>query len=219
MRNKWFAILFSVIFLVMMLGAPTNLLLTKLGVLPRENVGNQIKPEKTYEEGSFLYGPLTAIENAKMAIKDTYINYLPGFLGITNTFKPLKASINRPITDWLAAAGRDDIIRIPQSCRHVYDETVVPPTCTAGGYTLRACRLCGESETVEPVAATGHTCTATPIRVTAGCDTYGYTRNVCDVCRTVIVSDTVAPLGHEYTLLAQEGATCDTEGYKHYECD
>ena len=144
MRNKWFAILFSVLFLLMMVGAPTTLLLTKTGVLPKENVGNKITPDKTYAEGSFLYGPLTAIENAKVAIKDTYIN-----LGGDDW--------DQKVIDWLAEKGRDDIIRVPGACSHIYDDTVVPPTCEEEGYTLHACRLCEESERIAPVPALGHT--------------------------------------------------------------
>ena len=70
MRNKWFAILFSVLFLLMMIGAPTTLLLTKAGILPKENVGNKITPDKTYTEGSPLYDTLTAIEKAICLFRD-----------------------------------------------------------------------------------------------------------------------------------------------------
>ena len=218
MRNKWFAILFSAIFILMMIGAPTTLLLTKAGVLPKENVGNKITPEKTYEEGDFLYGPLTAIEDAKVAIKDTYINYLPGFLNITNTFKPLKNKINRPVIDWLAEKGRDDIIRVPQSCSHIYDDTVFPPSCTEDGYTLHVCRLCKESEKISPVPATGHTYSSEGTQIEVGCESYGYISKVCDTCNSVEMTDMQDPLGHNYVLASSIGATPTADGEEIYTC-
>ncbi|MBO7763010.1 MAG: hypothetical protein J6T24_09445 [Clostridia bacterium] len=216
MKNKWFAILFSVIFLLMMIGAPTTLLLTKAGILPKENVGNAITPDKTYPEGSFLYGPLTAIERAKVAIKDTYINYLPGFLNITNTAKPLKSKIDRPVIDWLAERGRGMLTEV---CHHVFSETVVSPTCEEGGYTLKVCRLCEASEQVAPTPALGHTFDAVGATVPIGCDTYGYTPKSCVTCHTVILTDKQDPTGHTFRLVTERPADCDSEGNLHYLCE
>ena len=216
MKNKWFAILFSVIFLLMMIGAPTTLLLTKAGILPKENVGNKITPDKTYTEGSFLYGPLTAIENAKVAIKDTYINYLPGFLNITNTAKPLKSKIDRPVIDWLAERGRGMLTEV---CHHVFSETVVSPTCEEGGYTLKVCRLCEASEQVAPTPALGHTFDAVGATEPIGCDTYGYTPKSCVTCHTVILTDKQDPTGHTFRLVTERPADCDSEGNLHYLCE
>lgn len=109
MRNKLFATIGAIIFLAFFVGAPLFLFLTRAGALPYENVGNQVMAEKVYEEDHPLYGVLTTIEELKVAVKDTYINYLPGFLKITNFFKPLKAKLDRPVIDFFAEEGRDFI--------------------------------------------------------------------------------------------------------------
>lgn len=127
MRNKVFAVIGVVIFLAFFVGAPLFLFLTRAEVLPYENVGNQVTAEKEYEEDHPLYGVLTAIEEVKVAVKDTYINHLPGFLKITNVFKPLKAKLDRPVIDFFAIRGRD----LMASARPDDDsEEKIPPTRT-----------------------------------------------------------------------------------------
>ncbi len=41
-------------------------------------------------------------------------------------------------------------------CAHDYESVVTAPTCEANGYTTHTCKLCAESYTSDPVAATGH---------------------------------------------------------------
>ena len=215
MRNKVFAILASAIFLLMLVGAPLTLFLTKQGILPYQNVGNKIVADKTYEEDDPLYGPLTAIETAKVAIKDTYINYLPGFLGITNVFKPLKSDIDRPMIAWLAEIGRK---MTPVVCHHVYDEQVIAPTCTAEGYTRYTCRLCGEGGVRDTVAARGHRYGEAGEPIAVGCEYYGYTPTPCLDCREVVLTAFVAPFGHQFEVTGEVPATCHTEGSRTYTC-
>ena len=214
MRNKLFVILCTVIFLAFFVGAPLFLLLTNVGALPYQNVGNQIKAEKIYSEDHPLYGALTAIERGKMAIKDTYINYLPGFLKITNAFKPLKASVDRPMLDWLAAKGREMTGTV---CRHVYDEETVAPTCTEAGYTRIVCRLCGESDTKDPVPA-GHTYGAAGAAVAVGCTNDGYTPVSCLYCSETRLDDHTPATGHSYVLESERAAGCHTAGSMRYRC-
>ena len=59
--------------------------------------------------------------------------------------------------------------------------TVVPPTCTEKGYTLRTCTLCRESYRDTYVAATGHTERAGTKTVYPAYYTY-----TCDVCEELI---------------------------------
>ena len=61
------------------------------------------------------------------------------------------------------------------------DGTVVPPTCTEKGYTLRTCTLCRESYRNTYVAATGHTERAGTRTVYPAYYTY-----TCDVCNELI---------------------------------
>ena len=70
MRNKLFATTGIVIFLAFFVGAPLFLFLTRAGVLPYENVGNQVTAEREYEEDHPLYSVLTAIEDAKVAVRN-----------------------------------------------------------------------------------------------------------------------------------------------------
>ena len=46
--------------------------------------------------------------------------------------------------------------RLPYVCHHVYDEIVIQPTCTAGGYTVYTCVSCGETHQESGAPATGH---------------------------------------------------------------
>ena len=197
MRNKIFVIVCSVIFLAFFVGAPLFLFLTNSGVLPYQNVGNQITAEKTYEEDHPLYGALTAIEQGKVKVKDTYINYLPGFLGITNLFKPLKSAVDRPVLDFLAARGRD---LMSAKCRHAYTEELVHPTCTEDGYTRITCSLCGMTEIKNPVSAKGHALENRGTPVAADCVHDGYTPVSCLYCSYTVLEEHVAPKGHDYAL-------------------
>lgn len=215
MRNKIFVLFSALIFLLFFVGAPLFLHLTNSGVLPYENVGNEITVEKEYREDHPLYAVLTAIERGKAAIKDTYINYLPGFLSITNTFKPMKSSVDRPFLDWLAAKGRE---LTPSVCRHVYTEQVVAATCTAEGYTSYTCRLCGEGGVKDITSARGHRLDTVGETVISGCEYYGYTAVSCLDCTHLELSQLVRPVGHDYYLASYTPATCTAEGGEVYAC-
>lgn len=215
MRNKLFATVCIIIFLAFFVGAPLFLFLTRAGVLPYENVGNQVTAEKQYEDDHPLYGVLTAIEEGKIALKDTYINYLPGFLSITNSFKPLKASINRPIVDFLAAKGRELMKNV---CRHTYTEEKIAPTCTEGGYTLLTCRLCGDTVKKDEVAAKGHTLGAAGTPQAASCEREGYTPVPCLYCSYTELENLRPPTGHSYSLITSTEPDCTHEGSRVYRC-
>ena len=201
MRNKVFVILCSFLFLALFVGAPLFLFLTNKGILPYQNVGNQITAEKVYEEDHPLYSFLTAIEEGKVAVKDTYINYLPGFLGITNYFKPLKSSIDRPLLDYFAAKGRE---LISAKCRHSYTEEIVHPTCTEEGYTRLVCRLCGDVSTKDTKPAKGHVY-GESVTYAASCEYDGYTVKECLYCSHTHIDARVNPTGHTYEAGASDG--------------
>ena len=88
-------------------------------------------------------------------------------------------------------------ILIPR-LEHDYTDntTVVPPTCTADGYTLHTCKLCGESYTSDTVPATGHSLASTAFAPT--CTTEGYISYICQFC-DYSYEEIVAPAsGHAY---------------------
>ena len=76
--------------------------------------------------------------------------------------------------------------------------TVVPPTCTEKGYTLRTCTLCRESYRDTYVAATGHTERAGTRTVYPAYYTY-----TCDVCNELIT--VWADTRLEYVILPATG--------------
>ena len=101
---------------------------------------------------------------------------------------------------------------------HQYSDTVIPPTCTAEGYTLRKCTVCGINSVVDYVDALGHkevilkavapTCTATGL--TEG--------SYCAGCGKIFAAQqVVAALGHSYKSVVT-APTCTKEGYTTYTC-
>ena len=44
----------------------------------------------------------------------------------------------------------------PPACQHTYTPTVVPATCTVGGYTIYVCSLCSDSYIGNQVSSNGH---------------------------------------------------------------
>ena len=101
---------------------------------------------------------------------------------------------------------------------HQYSDTVIPPTCTAEGYTLRECTVCGINSVVDYVDALGHkevilkavapTCTATGL--TEG--------SYCASCGKIFAAQQVVDaLGHSYKSVVT-APTCTEEGYTTYTC-
>lgn len=192
LRNKIFAIVFSVIFLFMFIGAPLSIVLTKYGILEYNNIGNEIKPDKVYNNEQVLGNFFNKVEKGKMEIKDTYINNLPFFLDITESYKPLKSSVNQPVNNWLQTKGNDNTVFV---CPHVYEEETTEPTCTEDGKILYTCRLCKESY-VEVIPKLEHKYESEVVKPT--CTDKGYTYNTCSVCSYGIQTDLVDTLPHEY---------------------
>ena len=166
MRNKIFAILFSALFLFMLVGAPATLILTKYGVLEYNNVGNEIVADKTYDENTVLGKVFTKIEEGKVKIKDTYINNLPFFLKITNAYKPFKSSVDQPIINWLQEKGNESTV---YQCYHVWVDETKLATCTDEGYVEYKCTECGEYE-YRPLEKLAH----------------AMVNNVCSICKSEV---------------------------------
>lgn len=214
MRNKIFAILFSALFLFMLVGAPATLILTKYGVLEYNNVGNEIVADKTYDENTVLGKVFTKIEEGKVKIKDTYINNLPFFLKITNAYKPFKSSVDQPIINWLQEKGNESTV---YQCYHVWVDETKLATCTDEGYVAKTCKLCGETEKTEVTAALGHAFEETS-KTEVSCDSDGYTLMTCTVCNAVEQRDVVEALGHDYVQINETPATCQAKGAIDFAC-
>ena len=90
---------------------------------------------------------------------------------------------------------------------HAYVETVVDPTCTAGGYTKVTCANCDYENTKNRVPALNHTPGAV-----ATCES----DQVCTRCNAVLTPKKP----HNYTVFEESHvATCDAEGYEIRKCE
>lgn len=110
MRNKIFIAVLAVIFLFVFIYAPVHAILMKNGLIPYENSGNIIKPDKVYDDSHPLSAPLNMIEEAKRSVVDTYTNHIPFYSELTSFAKAVKRSINEPLTKAMQKIG-DGIIR------------------------------------------------------------------------------------------------------------
>ncbi len=215
MRNGIFIVLFAVIFIFMFIGAPLTAILIEEGVLPYENVGNEIVADKTYDENRFLGGFLNQIETVKTTLKDVYINNLPFFLNITNTYKPFKNTLNQFFSQLLQNLGNS----LTQSfCDHRFTDTVVSPTCETEGYTERVCRLCQERVVENVTPARGHSFSF-PNEVAPTCEVGGYSVEECTVCHKIETHPTKSANGHHYILIDTLPSDCKTGGMAKYRCD
>lgn len=215
MRNKVFVIFFSVVFILLFLGAPLSVLLTKWGIIEYNNVGNEITKDKFYNEEKFMGRVLDGFEELKVDIKDTYINNLPFYLKITEVFKPLENNIDQPVIDWLQKKGAESYSALP--CKHIWEELRVEPTCTESGSSVEVCRLCQEKGREKSLDPMGHTLTYVS-KTEPSCESDGYTLYSCSVCDDNIQMDLVESLGHKYELVFEEPATCTKEGIIEYNC-
>lgn len=95
---------------------------------------------------------------------------------------------------------------------HIYESTVVNPTCTEDGYTKYTCS-CGETYNDNIVKALGHTIVKDPA-ISPTCEEKGKTEGEhCSVCDKVLVAqEDVKALGHTEEIDAEVLPTCTTTG-------
>lgn len=83
---------------------------------------------------------------------------------------------------------------------HAWVETVVEPTCYAGGYTVKECSICGEVVTFNETPKVA--CSYEKTTVAATCTTDGYDQFTCKWCNDTYKNVTARATGHD-----TEGAT------------
>ena len=86
--------------------------------------------------------------------------------------------------------------KTPDVCAHNYEDNVVRPNCTAGGYTVKVCSECGDSYVCDETKALEHTYESVVTDPT--CTKVGYTTHTCTRCGYVLIDTEVAALGHDY---------------------
>lgn len=101
---------------------------------------------------------------------------------------------------------------------HDYQETVVEPTCTEGGYTVHTCSRCGDSFTDCAVDPLGHAwddgvVTTEPTETDEGVMTYTCTR--CGETKTEAIPALTHVHHYEKTVVPP---TCTEQGYTIYTC-
>ena len=103
----------------------------------------------------------------------------------------------------------------PCASGHTYVSKVVAPTCTAGGYTIYTCSICGESYTGNNTAALGHSYQATT--TTGSCTSGGYTVYTCTRCGDSYIGNQTSATGHSFSVSVTE-PTCTSGGFTTYTC-
>ena len=99
---------------------------------------------------------------------------------------------------------------------HKYADTVVAHTCTAGGYTLHKCSVCGTSYKDNTTKATGHSFGNSIVTKQPTCTSEGTAIKTCTKCNAT-VTETIPKTSHKYadTVVAH---TCTAGGYTLHKC-
>lgn len=100
---------------------------------------------------------------------------------------------------------------------HSYKTYSVAATCTAPGYTVKECTVCGDRHITDVTSALPHDykSAVTP----AGCETGGSTLHLCAGCGSSFVTDYTDALGHSWDKgTTVTDATCGGEGVTEYHC-
>ena len=87
--------------------------------------------------------------------------------------------------------GQD--VPVAESC--VYEDTVIEPTCTEGGYTLHVCKFCGGSTIDERTEPLGHDFGEGETLIHSTCGVEGLTAKRCVRCGYHLL-EAVSPDGH-----------------------
>ena len=90
------------------------------------------------------------------------------------------------------------------------------PTCTANGYGIYYCTVCGSGEWEEEIPALGHSFTH-KVTKEATCSEEGVMTYTCTRCEHS-ETEAIAKLQHNYQAGASYPATCETSGYTEMVC-
>ena len=97
--------------------------------------------------------------------------------------------------------------------------TIVSPTCTEGGYTIKICDECHETIFSDFLPALGHVSDKVSDSIVAPtCEEKGYTDHVCSVCHEHFQDSFVDETGHQYAVEKHVEATCAHVSYDVLRC-
>ncbi len=86
---------------------------------------------------------------------------------------------------------------VPATGHNVHTVEVIGPSCSEGGYTLKACDKCDTEYRTEPVAALGHDYGEYAATTPESCEGDGTYTRTCSVCGEVDTK-TISAHGHDY---------------------
>ena len=98
---------------------------------------------------------------------------------------------------------------------HIFEDTLVSPSCTSKGYTLRVCKVCGTVRREEPVDKLEHSYNPITERE-ASCAQEGRIKHICE-CGDYYI-ESLPALGHEYEKQSVIEPTQDSDGIVKYQC-
>ena len=102
--------------------------------------------------------------------------------------------------------------------KHHFKDTVIAPTCTASGYTLRTCTLCGYSYQTRYLPAEHKYQVIKDDYVVPTCTTEGFQKLKCKECNTE-KNMVIPPLGHSWGSWETDLVpTCLAEGVEIRKC-
>ncbi len=133
-------------------------------------------PLKVYSEhmtDDLLYDNGTYFE-AEFSILDPDGDYGFQYIILRNNFGNFDAQFFTPPA--IDLAGKAEL-----GC-HLFEDTVIAPTCTEKGYTVRTCSVCGYSESTDETEPLGHTPGEATVIVPPTLTEEGVTLSLCTVC-------------------------------------
>lgn len=141
---------------------------------------------------------------------------VPDFFAAGSVYKPME-NITLYALYSIVEAEKTTYTTEPRSCRHQWNVTqTVQATCETDGYTVKTCMLCNKTETVDIVAALGHTMQQSEV-VAPTCTAGGYTLFVCSRCEYTEHRDEMKATGHSYEQTLTPPTALE-QGYTTHTC-
>ncbi|MBQ4137671.1 MAG: hypothetical protein IJD67_06125 [Clostridia bacterium] len=101
---------------------------------------------------------------------------------------------------------------------HTYEDTVVPPTCSAEGYTLHKCSICGDSYQDAATNKIDHAEFDDTV-VAPTCTEKGYTLHKCKACGFAEKTEETDAFGHDIKTERTKDPSCTETGTDTESCD
>ena len=175
-----------------------------------ENVGEYVFVDgtltATFDSDSYVF--VKATDNSKWLLAEEFCTsasctFVEG--AAEKMFVPANQELTFTLVENADGSVTVTYTKASGECAHVYEDTVVAPTCENNGYTIHKCTLCGYSYNDTPVNPIGHNEISDVIAPT--CTQEGYTIYTCLNCGASRQWNSTPALGHSYV-----NGTCSTCG-------